>query len=86
MMAVAVYLLCSLTSGACALQLFRMYRRSGMRLLFWSALSFLGWALSNALVFADFVIVPNVDLSILRSTTACGAVCLLLYGLIWDRP
>ena len=85
MIPTTVYVLCSLTSGVCAWMLWRMYRRSGSRLLMWSAFSFAGWALSNALVFADFVVVPDRDLSIVRSVTACSAVALLLCGLIWDR-
>ena len=85
MIPTTVYVLCSLTSGVCAWMLWRMYRRSGMRLLMWSAFSFAGWALSNALVFTDFVVVPDRDLSIVRSVTACSAAALLLCGLIWDR-
>ena len=34
----AVYLLCFLTAGACALLLARTYWRTGMRLLLWRAL------------------------------------------------
>lgn len=83
-MATAVYLLCTLTSGLCTVLLFRMYRRSGARLLMWSSLSFLGWTVSNALVFADFVIVPELDLSVIRSIAACASVALLVFGLVWD--
>lgn len=83
-MAIAVYLLCMLTSAFCAALLLREYRRTAARLLLWSSLSFLGWALNNALVFADMVVFPGIDLSLTRALVALVAVCLLLYGLIWD--
>ena len=83
-MATAVYVLCMLTSAFCAALLLREYRRSGARLLLWSSLSFVAWAANNALVFADLVMVPGIDLSLLRALAALTAVSLLLYGLIWD--
>jgi hypothetical protein len=82
--AVAVYLLCMLTSTFCAALLFREYRRSRARLLLWSSLSFIGWAANNALVFTDLVVFPSIDLSLTRAVVALAAVVLLLYGLIWD--
>ena len=84
MIAAAVYVLCTLTCGFCATLLIREYRRTRTRLLLWSGLSFVGWALNNAMVFADFVIFPSVDLSVTRASLALVAVGLLLYGLIWD--
>jgi hypothetical protein len=83
-MAVAVYLLCLLTSTFCAAMLWREYRRTASRLLLWSSLSFIGWALNNALVFADLVVFPAVDLTVVRSSVALAAITLLLFGLIWD--
>jgi hypothetical protein len=83
-MATSVYVLCMLTSGFCALLLLREYRRTRTRLLLWSSLSFLGWALNNALVFADLVVLPGVDLSLARTSMSLVAVSLMLYGLIWD--
>jgi hypothetical protein len=84
-MAVAVYLLCMLTSAFCALLLLREYRRSRARLLLWSSLSFVGWAINNAMLFIDLVLFGNlVDLSLARAATALVAVSLLLYGLVWD--
>jgi hypothetical protein len=84
MIAAAVYLLCMLTSAFCAVLLLREYRRSAARLLLWSSLSFIGWAVNNALVFTDLVVLPGVDLSLVRAIAALVAVSLLLYGLIWD--
>jgi uncharacterized protein DUF5985 len=84
MSAIIVYLLCVLTSGLCAVLLLREYRRRGARLLLWSGASFVGFAVSNALVFADLVVWPHVDLSLLRAITSSVAVGVLLYGLVWD--
>jgi hypothetical protein len=79
-----VYILCTLTSAFCAVLLWREYRRSSARLLFWGALSFVGWALNNSLVFMDFVVYPGVDLSLVRAVVSLTAISLLLYGLIGD--
>jgi hypothetical protein len=79
-----IYGLCALTSLACALLLARGYRRSGARLLAWSSGCFGLLALNNGLLFLDLVIVPDVDLSVLRYTIALLAVLLLLIGLVWD--
>lgn len=84
-MAAAVYLLCAVTSALCAALLIREYRRRPRtRLLLWSSLSFTALAVSNALVFTDFVVLPDVDLSVVRAATACAAVALLLFGLVWE--
>jgi uncharacterized protein DUF5985 len=83
-MATSVYLLCTLTSAFCAALLLREYRRTSVRLLLWSSLSFAGWAVNNALVFMDLVVLPNVDLSLVRTSAALVAVTLMLYGLVWD--
>lgn len=83
-MAVVVYVLCMLTSALCAVLLLREHRRSGMPLLFWSGLSFVGWAVNNLLVFSDLVLFPMVDLALYRTVAAFVAVAFLLYGLVWD--
>ena len=83
-MAEAVYILCALTSVACAVLLLRGYRRSGMRLLLWSGLCFVGLAISNMVLFVDLVIAPGMDLSLVRSSLGLVGVATLLYGLIWD--
>jgi Family of unknown function (DUF5985) len=64
--------------------LLRGYRRSRTRLLLWSALCFAGLALNNALLIFDLVIVPGVDLSVLRSSVALAAMAILVFGLIWE--
>ena len=83
-MAKAVFLLCALTSLACAVLLLRGYRRNASRLLLWSGLCFVGLALNNGLLVLDRVVLPDVDLSTWRQVPALAGVGLLLYGLVWD--
>ena len=83
-MAETIYLLCAATSLAAAFLLHRMWRRRGTRLLLWSCLCFAGLALNNVLLFVDLVVVPDVDLTLLRSVTALASVLLLLFGLVWE--
>lgn len=83
-MAETIYVLCTLTSLACAILLWRGYRASRARLLLWCALCFLGLALNNVLLFVDLVLLPNMDLSVPRAAEAVVALSILLYGLTWD--
>lgn len=83
-MAPVVYVLCFLTSLVCSLLLFRGYRRSRVRLLLWSAFCFVGFAINNALLFVDRILLPSVDLFWVRTTPAAIGLSLLLYGLIWE--
>ena len=80
----SVYLLCFLTSAACALLLARSYRRSGARLLFWSALCFLFLAANNLLVIFDLLMLPEADFRLSRYLLALAALGVLLFGFIWD--
>lgn len=78
-----VYILCTGTSLFSAVLLLRgaFFRRGG--LLFWSGLCFLAMAVSNVLLYLNFVVYPEIDLIIAaRSVTAVGIV-LLNIGLIW---
>jgi hydrogenase/urease accessory protein HupE len=83
-MASVVYALCALTSGLCAVLLWRAYRASRARLLLWSSLAFIGLACNNLLLFVDLVVVPSVDLALYRSLVSAVSVMVLLLGLIWD--
>jgi hypothetical protein len=80
-MAEGVYALCALTSVVCAMLLYRGYRASRTRLLFWSSLCFLGFALNNVLLLVDLVFMPAGDLSVWRGGAALLAMLVLLYGL-----
>lgn len=80
-----VYLLCMATSMVCLLLLIRAYQRSGVKLLLWSALCFVGLTLNNFLLFVDVVLLStSIDLLPLRHLTAIGALSVLLYGFIWE--
>jgi hypothetical protein len=83
-MAEMVYLLCALTSILCAALLLRGYREKGIRLLFWSALCFVALAGNNILLFVDLVLIPDLDLQILRSLVGVAGMMVLLFGLIWE--
>lgn len=79
-----VYILSTLTALACTFLLLRGYARSGTRLLLWCGIFFLAMSLENGILFYDRVIVPEIDLAILRQCVVLLGVTLLLYGLIWD--
>lgn len=82
-MAEVVYILCALTSIACAILLFRGWKASRSRLLFWSGLCFAGLAVNNILLFLDLVVFPTtIDLRMVRNLTALGSVGVLIHGLI----
>src|SRR5215467_8884673 len=51
-----VYVLCFLTSAACAWLLGRSYRRNGTRLLLWSSVCFSFLALNNLALVLDLVV------------------------------
>jgi hypothetical protein len=84
MFANLVYILCAATSGLCAVLLYRGYRSSGARLLFWSCVCFIGLALNNILLIVDMQLVPMTDLSAWRLVPAVLGVAALLYGLVWE--
>lgn len=84
-MAEGVYILCALTSIACAVLLVRGYLRSRARFLLWSALCFVGLGLNNVLLFLDLIVFTKVDLLFWRNAVALLAVSMLLYGLVWDE-
>ena len=79
-----VYTLCFLTSTACALLLARSYRRTTARLLLWSALCFAFLALNNFVVILDLLVLPDIDFRLTRLVLSLAAVCVLLFGFIWD--
>jgi hypothetical protein len=79
-----VYILCAATSLLCASLLAVSYRRRGSRFLLWSTLCFVGLAINNVLLVLDLVIIPDVDLSLLRSGTGVVALLLMVVGLIWE--
>lgn len=83
-MANAVFLLCAVTSLACAVLLLRGYARNRVPLLLWSSLCFVGLAVNNVLLVLDLVVFPEKDLSFIRNLTALVAAALMVFGLVWD--
>lgn len=81
-MAEIVYILCALTSLACAALLYRRFRQTRTPLLFWSALCFAGLALNNALLLIDLYVFPQLDLFMLRTGAALVGTVVLLWGLV----
>jgi Family of unknown function (DUF5985) len=79
-----IYSLCAISAVLCAVLLLRAYFRSKYRLLLWSGFCFAGLALNNTILVVDKIVVPNLDLSLLRTVTALVAMLILLYGMIWD--
>jgi hypothetical protein len=84
MMAGVVYLLCAIASLTCAVLLFRAWRATGARLLFWGALCFACLMLNNVLLVIDMRL-DEVDLAIIRLVPALAGIGLLIYGLIRDE-
>ena len=80
-----VYVLCFLTSAACAWLLGRSYRRTEMRLLLWSSICFLLLAGNNLVLVLDLVVWPDdVDLRLVRQGFALAAAVSLIWGFIWE--
>lgn len=80
-----VYLLCFLTSAACAWMLGRSYGRTGNRLLLWSSICFGFLALNNLALVFDLVVFPtSVDLRLVRLAFAFAAVASLIWGFVWE--
>ncbi|HZR34855.1 MAG TPA: DUF5985 family protein [Nevskia sp.] len=83
-MAAAVYLLGALTTLLCTVLLLRRYFHGRARLLMWSGLCFAGLTFTNALVFVDLVVLPEVDLYLWRLAAGIVAMALMIYGLVWE--
>jgi hypothetical protein len=78
----AVYLLCFLTSSACAFLLAQLVADAGAA-AFWSALCFLFLGLQQSCVIVDLLVLPDPEFQ-----RSCGwrsrfPRILLLIGLIW---
>ena len=78
-------LLALLTCLACTVLLFRGYAQTGVRLLFWSALCFIGLSANNVLLFFDLPLFTAVDLRPYRLAAALVGLAFLLYGFISEH-
>lgn len=83
-MAEAIYLLCAVTSLVAAVLLLRQYQARRTPLLLWSCIGFFGLAINNMLVFVDFALLTDTDISLARAIAGASAILVLLYGLIWE--
>ncbi len=83
-MARAIYFLCAITAALCAYLLLRGYSRSRAKLLFWGGVCFLGLALNNVVLIVDRLVLPDVDLTLLRMLPAVLGISALLYGLVLE--
>lgn len=79
----AVYILCFLTSAACAWLLGRSYLGSRTPLLLWSSICFVFLALNNLALVLDMVVLPTYDLRLARLVLALAAVASLIWGFVW---
>ena len=80
-----VYVLCFLTSSACAWLLGRSYQGNGTRLLLWSSVCFAFLAANNLVLVLDLVVWgEEADLRILRLLLALAAIASLVWGFIWE--
>lgn len=80
----AVYVLCFLTSAACAWLLGTSYRRTGTNLLLWSAVCFGLLAINNLALIADLLIWPEMDLRLVRVLISLAAVASMIWGFVWE--
>ena len=83
-MALFVYPLCAITSFLASVLLWSSFRKTGFRLLFWSALCFFGFTLNNVMLFLDVLVFPEIDLAVLRTMPAVLGLGALLFGFIWE--
>ena len=79
-----VYVLCFLTSAACAWLLGRSYQRGRTRLLLWSSVCFAFLAANNLALVLDLVVFPTVDLRLARLLLALIAVISMIWGFVWE--
>ena len=79
-----VSVLCLAASALCAWLLYRAWRHSRSRLLFWTATAFVFLALNNLFLVGDLVVFPGVDLWPYRQAASLIAVGVLIYGFVWE--
>ena len=84
-MSALIYSLCALTSMACFGLLLRAWLASRHRFLFWSALCFAGLSINNVVLVLDKVLLPQIDLLLVRLGVGLVAILLLLVGLVWEE-
>ena len=81
---VALFAVAPITCLACMVLLARGYVRTRQRILLWSTLCFVGQTIANVALFADLVLLPQIDLRWLRLGSAFVGMLFLLYGFITE--
>ena len=79
-----VFMLCMLTSLVSGILLRRAAQGASRQLLMWSAIFFFGMAVNNAILFADVLVGPELDLTLAANLVAAVSIFSLLYALIWE--
>ncbi len=79
-----VFILCLLTSAACAGLLVRSYLKSRARLLLWTAACFVLLSVNNLFLVVDTLVLPTVDLLPFRQFASLSAVTVLVVGFVWE--
>lgn len=80
----AVYILCALTALSCVAMLLRGYRRSGTRLLLWTAICFGFLAIHSTAVLVEILVLPTTNLQMVRHAASLMAGLTLVVGLVWE--
>ena len=74
-----VYALCAMTSFVCFALLLRQHWRAPSSLALRSSIAFLFFAAANIILFADLILLPEIDLKIWRNlSNLIGAIILLV--------
>lgn len=84
-MAGLIYSLCALTAAACAIALLGSYAKVRHRMLFWCGLCFVALTVNNLMMVLDALVYVDSDFGLERALFALAAVCLLLYGLLFEE-
>lgn len=77
-----VYLFCAIVTIGCAVLLLKSYFQTRSKLVFWGAIFFICFALSNVLLFFDLGIMPAVNLSPYRDGLTLAGLVAMVFGLI----
>ena len=83
-MAPLFYALCTMAAALCSWLLLRAYWKTRYKLLLWAGVCFAGLTMNNALLVADRMLLPEIELFTYRLILALASMLLLLYGLIWE--
>jgi hypothetical protein len=76
------YVLCAVTALACTFLLLRGFMATRVRLLLWSGICFAALAAENVLLYVDNIVVPDIDLAVLRTGIALAGLLCLVFALV----